>query len=219
MTKRAKYPIGAILVTLALVVVGPALAVDLHQVDDFQDGTVMGWSEGGASPNPPINVATGGPLGVGDAFLENASSGVGGAGSKMVMFNTAQWTGDYNALGTDLTIRADMANFDGFDLWMRVAIEGANGARYVTSGFFVLPADDTWYEVIYEISDASMVLVEGSGSLGATLDDVVEMRLVHGSVPAWRGDSTQAVLGVDNLKFEGVVFKDDFETGDLSNWE
>ncbi|PWB73274.1 MAG: hypothetical protein C3F15_10055, partial [Holophagae bacterium] len=83
--------------TLAMATAVPAWAVDPLQVDDFEDGTTMGWEEGAPSPNPPVNVADGGPGGAGDAYLENTSSGGTGAGSRMVMFNNAQWTGDYVA--------------------------------------------------------------------------------------------------------------------------
>src|SRR5438552_12086560 len=70
-------------------------AVTFGQRDDFQNGTTMGWSEGGISPNPPTNIASGGPNGAGDSWLRNIASGVGGAGAKQIMFNQAQWTGNY----------------------------------------------------------------------------------------------------------------------------
>ena len=69
-------------------------AVVFGQIDDFQNGTTMGWDEGSPSPNPPVNVATGGPDGAGDRFLQTNSSGGNGPGSRMVMFNQNQWAGD-----------------------------------------------------------------------------------------------------------------------------
>src|SRR5688572_16024391 len=79
----------------------PTLAqVVFGQVDDSQDGTTMGWDEGSASINPPTNQPTGGPAGANDRYLQNISSGGGGAGSRMVMLNfTPRWDGDYNAVG------------------------------------------------------------------------------------------------------------------------
>ena len=32
------------------------------QIDDFEDGTTQGWVEGTSSPNPPINISTGGDM-------------------------------------------------------------------------------------------------------------------------------------------------------------
>ena len=52
--------------------------VIVGQVDDFQDGTTMGWREGEISPNPPMHAANGGPLGALDSFLLNTSSGGNG---------------------------------------------------------------------------------------------------------------------------------------------
>jgi hypothetical protein len=106
--------------------------VEPGQVDDFEDGTVMGWVEGLPSPNPPMNIPDGGFMGAGDAYLENSSDGGFGAGSRMVMFNNDQWNGDFNALGIPLSIRADMANFGAELLLMRVALQGANGASYAS---------------------------------------------------------------------------------------
>lgn len=67
--------------------------VTAGQVDDFEDGTVQGWMEGAISPNPPTNIATGGPAGAGDNFLQNISviPVSGTVGRRMAMFNTAQW--------------------------------------------------------------------------------------------------------------------------------
>lgn len=207
-------------VALACVVAaaGLAAAVEPGQVDDFEDGTTMGWAEGFISPNPPVNIPTGGPAGAGDAYLENTSDGGTGAGSRMVMFNNAQWTGNYNALGFPPTIRANMANL-GIDLLlMRVAVEGANGARYASTSWTEIPIDGMWYDVVFEMTDSTMTLVEGSGSLSATLDNVVEMRILSSFSPSWHGDQIQAVLGVDNIAFAAAVFFDGFDSGDTSAW-
>ena len=53
----------------------PLAAVTLGQQDTFSDGSTQGWSEGLVSPNPPTNIATGGPAGAGDRYLQNISSG------------------------------------------------------------------------------------------------------------------------------------------------
>ena len=47
-------------------------------LNDFEDGTTQGWSNGGSSPNPPTNIPDGGPGGAGDAFLEERDLGGGG---------------------------------------------------------------------------------------------------------------------------------------------
>jgi len=207
-----------LVLSCVLAVAGSAAAVEPGQLDDFEDGTVMSWVEGALSPNPPVNIPTGGPTGAGDAYLENSSDGGFGAGSRMVMFNNSQWTGNYNALGFAPKIRAHMANFGTELLLMRIAIEGANGARYASSSWTVIPTDGVWYEVEFEISDSTMTLVEGTGSLASTLDNVVELRILSSASPSWRGDDIPAVLGVDNIGFAAAVFFDGFESGDTSAW-
>ncbi len=207
-----------VLLGCVLAAAGVAAAVEPGQVDDFEDGTVMNWVEGFISPNPPVNIPTGGPMGDGDAYLENVSDGGSLSGGRMVMFNNAQWTGDYNALGYPPAIRAHMANLGNDILLMRVALEGANGARYASSNWTLIDTDGIWYEVVFAISDSSMTLVEGSGSLASTLDDIVETRILSSFSPSWQGDRIQAVLGVDNIAFDAVVFADSFESGDVSAW-
>ena len=61
-----RTPLVFSLVTIAVLVVTglaiqPANAVTLGQIDDFEDGSTQLWSEGGRSPKPPTNVASGGP--------------------------------------------------------------------------------------------------------------------------------------------------------------
>src|SRR5215468_3493420 len=100
-----------------------ASAVTFGQKDDFQDGTTMGWVEGVPSPNPPTNVANGGPGGAGDRYVQNVASGGAGAGSKQIMFNQAQWAGNYVAAHVT-QVDGLFANFGTTTLSVRFAIEG-----------------------------------------------------------------------------------------------
>jgi hypothetical protein len=82
----------------------------------------------------------------------------------------------------------------------------------------LIPTDGVWYDVVFEMTDSTMTLVEGSGTLAATLDNVVELRILSSFSPSWHGDQIQAVLGVDNIAFDAVIFEDGFESGDTSAW-
>src|SRR5438046_275304 len=124
-----RYYIRALLLrslAIAMLSSTPLWAITFGQIDNFQDGTTMGWSEGGPSPNPPTNIATGGPGGAGDRYLQNIASGGFGAGSRQVMMNSVQWTGSYS---TAHVTQIDMmlANFGGASLPVRFAIEGGPG--------------------------------------------------------------------------------------------
>ncbi len=173
--------------------------------DDFEDGTVSGWMEGPASPNPPTNVPDGGPDGPGDNYLENSSSGGFGPGSKLVMFNQAQWTGDYLAAGVT-RIEAQMANLGRTDLFMRIAIEGQPFERYGSTVPELLPADGQWRAVVFQLSDAFLTQISGSGPLSDVLSDVTTLRILAASGgPAWQGDSVVATLGVDDILGAGAA--------------
>ena len=68
--------------------------ITLASLNDFEDGTTMGWQVGGSGINP-VNVSTGGPNGAGDHYLACNSDGVG-ANGKLVIFNLGStWTGDW----------------------------------------------------------------------------------------------------------------------------
>ena len=196
--KATGRSVWAVAIAAALFSAPATLAVTGGQVDDFTGGTTAGWREGGPSPNPPTNVATGGPAGVGDAYLQNTSSGGFGAGSRMVMFNTTQWTGDYLAAGV-LQIEVDMANLGSTVLEMRIAIVGGSNTQFGSIDGVMLPADGSWRNVIFELNSSSLTLLQGGDSLDTVLANVTELRILHSDSPSFNADAINATLGVDNI--------------------
>jgi hypothetical protein len=181
-------------------------AIEFGQVDDFQNGTTRQWQEGGVSPNPPTNIATGGPSGAGDRYLQNISSGGGGAGSRMVMFNAGQWTGNYITKGVD-RISAQLANFGSTTLYMRIAIRGgSSGTVYCTNSPVVLPPNAPWRSANFDLTAATMTNVGGGNTLEEVLSNVIEIRLLSaiGGV-SFAGDPTAATLGVDNITARDIA--------------
>lgn len=184
---------------LTLAYAPAALAIVKWQVDDFQDGTTMGWREGNVSPNPPTNVADGGPAGVGDSYVQNISSGSPGAGGRWVMFSNAQWTGNYLATSVS-QIDMDLANFGASARSMRIAIEGDPGQRAGSANAEVIPADGQWHHVTFGLSAADLTVFAGASSVSEILANVTELRiLVAGPGPSWFGDQVAATLGADNI--------------------
>jgi len=174
-------------------------AVVLGQVDGFEDGTTMGWSEGAPSPNPPANIANGGPLGPGDNYVQNDSAGGGGPGGRMVMFNEAQWSGDYSAAGVT-GISLDMINLGATPLSMRIALRGGASTQYGSTNAFALPADGQWYAASFGLTASDLSLISGGDSLAAVLADVDTLRILSAAGgPVWRGDRVDGTLGVDNI--------------------
>ncbi len=201
----------------------PAVAITVGQVDDFEDGTVMGWVEGPTSPNPTTNVSTGGPAGDGDAYLENISSGGFGAGGRQVMFNSAQWDGDYLSQGVAL-ITADMANFGQGSLAMRIAFGQGLAAQtatwYVSQQAIDVPADGQWHSVEFGLSEADLTCVNGacdSTSLVDVLSDVATVRIVAATSPDFQGDRISAILGVDNITAMGLMLLGDVNLDEVVN--
>lgn len=169
------------------------------EVDDFEDGSTEGWAEGGLSPNPPVNVGTGGPAGSGDNFLQNDAAGTSGAGSKLVMFNLAQWTGDFVAAGI-VSITMDMANFGASPLQMRLAFQGVDGTELGSANAETLAADGQWHSLTFDIDQASLSTINGTDNWNTVMSSVSEMRILDAAAgPAWVGDAGDASLGVDNI--------------------
>jgi len=169
-------------------------------MDTFQDGTTMGWVEGAISPNPPTNVANGGPGGVGDRYLQNIASGPpSGAGSKQIMFNRTQWAGDYAAAGIT-RIDAMVNNLGANDLYLRLALEGDFFERYASTNAIHLPAGSGWQAVSFDLGPAGLTQISGTDPLATVLGGISEVRILSAqSGPTWFGDDVLSILGVDNL--------------------
>ena len=194
-------------------------AVLFGQLDDFQDGTDMGWEKGGASDNPPTNVA-GGLRGPADRYLRNVALGGFGSDSRMAMFNDEQWGGNYNAEGVT-RIEARMTNFGPETLRMRVALTSTAGTIFATTRAVVLPANSGWQNVTFRLAATDLTRTSGAQTLAQALAAVDELRLLSSGSPNHRGDPVTATLGVDNLRathtpgdanFDGVVNTADFRT-------
>jgi hypothetical protein len=194
--------------SIALTTVLPASSraqVVVGQVDTFQNGTTQAWSQGPASPNPPLNISSGGPTGAGDAFLEIRSKGGAGAGSRLVAFNRQQWTGIYAPSVTSLGM--DLENLGNTPLSVRVAFEDVNFNEYSSTTAFSLPATPGWLHAIFGLSDASMTQVAGTPQPFSTApaNGILEARILDSAAPSFDGDSLLATLGVDNITAVGSV--------------
>jgi hypothetical protein len=187
-----------------------APTVAFGQLDDFEDGTTMGWAEGAPSPNPPMNISSGGPNGVGDAFLSNASSGFSGPGSKMVMFNQGRWTGNYSAAHVT-RIEGFAANLGSQVLHLRITFESAVGS-YGSREPIDLPPDGIWRPIVFDLNEASLGPLPGAGALSDALSAVTEVRLLSAANgPTQFGDSIIGTLGIDHLRKTGLAGDADFD--------
>jgi hypothetical protein len=203
----ALLPLVALLVFLTLTIFAPdAAAITLGQVDDFQDGTAADWI--GANP---INEENAGPDGTGDNALSAESFGGIGPGSRLTINNTLQWVGDWTAAGvTQITF--DILNPGEENLTIRLGLAGPEsvsgggfGDAYATTTGQVLPADDQWHSMVFEVTaDAwTYVGVFGGSGIETALTDVTQFRVLHNPALSFNGDAVAGSFLIDNITAAG----------------
>lgn len=186
---------AAALCALTLGLSGPVHAITVGAVQTFEDGSTGGWFTGAASPLPVENVDSGGPQGAGDGYLLAGSAGGVGAGSRLVVMNDGDWTGDF--LGAGVTgMRLDVRNFGASDIVLRLRLESGAGAALSSAGV-TLPSASGWTTV--ELSLDASDLVPSGGDLGSILSGVTLVRLFHGPAASFPGPASLASLGIDNV--------------------
>lgn len=177
-------------------------AQTVGQIDDFEDGTEQGWGLGpfASPPNPPTNIATDGPAGVDDNFLQYGSTGGSGAGSKMVILNQdARWTGNFTTASI-VRIKMDVRVTEA-DLNLRISFEGAGG-RISTTNAVSVTAESGWQSIIIPINTSDMTHLQGGDAtdIAATLAGITEMRILSSASPSWTGEVIDSTLDIDNIE-------------------
>ncbi len=182
-----------ILVCAAVLMVTPVWAgsITLGQVDDFQGGSLVGWTSGNPNPNPPTLISSGGPAGAGDAYMRVRGRGGSGPGGRAVAFNDDQWTGNFLGSGVT-TITASVANFSADPLEPEIRISSTFG-DFNTIDNPLLPADGQWREVSWDVTSGNW---EGAGSIIQSLVSVFRLR-IHDTRDFLQPPVT---FGIDNIR-------------------
>ena len=210
---------ASIFIAIAIALVFPNLThaqITQGQIDTFEAATTMGWSIGSVAFVGP-SVQPGGPGGASDHFLQLISGGTGPP--RWVIFNQAQWTGNYNTpapAGSNQVnaIEMDIANFSSTVLATRIAFKvGAgqtpgwvfNGGSG-TGGAIDVQPNGVWTHVVFPINDSTMVpITDPFGSppptpLSAMMSAVGEMRILHAPTPSLNGSVPfTGRIGIDNI--------------------
>lgn len=170
----------------------PAAAISLGQVDDFQGGTTSNWGGGSF----PTNIATGGPAGSGDRYLQiSASSFHLGAN------NQAQWAGDYTAAGVT-GLRLSLNNMGPDPVALRISLFGPGNTTFTTTDEIVVAPGSGWITAQFAIDDTSLTRTLGTATLEATLAAVTRLLLRHDDDPISEpglANPVSATLGIDNI--------------------
>jgi len=199
MCKMAKAQAVAIGLILLTQLVPLKAAIMPGQVDTFENGTLQSWQAGNpVNPNPPTNVATGGPAGADDNFLRIRSHGSFGAGGKLVVFNENQWSGNYLSAAVN-AIQMQVNNLGTTNLVLRLILEDGNHFQSLTTFAPVNVAPGSgWNTVSFSLAAANM----RGGTYNTVMGSVTELNLVHSSsVISDRSAAPNiaAQLGIDNI--------------------
>ncbi|MEK7675479.1 MAG: hypothetical protein AAB676_06570 [Verrucomicrobiota bacterium] len=174
--------------------------VVLSQVDDFE-ADLRNWSSGaGANPVPPSRALDVGPGGTGDDAMRIRAIGGGGAGRALVALNKqSQWSGDYLSAGVT-SITLGLNNVGAGDLTMRLAFQGADNTTWFVSTLgYNIPAGSGWRTSQFSLAEGDLTRVQGTQSYGVSLGNVTEMRILHSTLPDFRGTIVVGNLLVDNI--------------------
>lgn len=178
-----------------------AVAVNVGQTDDFQDGTTMNWSNGEIIGVVPVtNISTDGPGGAGDRFIRLTADG-SGSGGKLVAFNRDQWLGDYVGGGVT-SIEVDLRNQSSVSLSIRMAFKngpggGASAPGYLTQAA-ILPAGSGWQHFTFSLAPANLIAVNNPAPWSTFF--IGEVRFLHEvGTTSLSGTNVVGQLGIDNV--------------------
>jgi hypothetical protein len=125
----------------------PAGAISVGQVDTFQADTLQGWGGGSA----PTNVATDGPGGAGDRYLQ-----IRAAGGNLGTDNAEQWAGDYLSAGIT-SLRFELQNQGANPVALRITVFGPNLATAFTAvDEFVLAPGSGWVSAEFALTQSAL---------------------------------------------------------------
>jgi hypothetical protein len=178
----------------------PSSAIVLNTPDDFQamPFTSMGWGIGMEASTPVLNQVDPLPAFEGDRALFMSTDPMFELGAgRLLVSNVDQWLGDWTAVGV-ARISMDVFNpTAGLELAMRIGIAGdvigpqnpPAGDVYVTNAITV-PADNMWHTLIFDVlADDFVPASEDASDIAGALSDVTTMRIIHNTLPEFRGES------------------------------
>lgn len=173
--------------------------IAFDQKDDFNNGTVMGWT-GAPDPNGPVALANQGPAGSGDWAVRVSAVGGFGPGANLALYNVNQWAGDYTGAGVTV-VSADV-RATGSPLVLRGVLFGPEGSRYTNVNSVVanVPADNQYRKIHLFIKPQYMVQVLGTETYEQVASNAVSYMIRHNSGnPDSRGTPVVATMHIDNI--------------------
>lgn len=167
----------------------------LNRVDDFQSGTTMSWVGG----TDPVNIANGGPMGVGDRYLSVTGTGSSGAGGVPATYNGDRWFGNWNLAGVKV-IRVQVKNFGTPAISLRAVLHDLMGTRWTTTNSYTVNGGAGWLSFYMPVRESAWTRVLGSASFTAMTNNVGRLMFRHDSgSPSSGGTPLATTMGLDNI--------------------
>ncbi len=166
-------------------------AINLGVLSDFEDGTVQGWSGNGSSP--VSNIATGGPAGTGDNFLQFD-------GAVRFATKNTSISGVLDSAVTAFTV--DMMRPAGNpSLEMRLVLFGpSTGDRWTSTNEVVVPNDGVWRNYEFSVLETDLTRVLGSNTYANLVASVNRIMFRYDPDPAnSTGVAAAGNMGIDNV--------------------
>ena len=193
-------------------------AASIQEPIGFDSGDAEGWVAGRSFVNPVVE-SNGGSRGDGDAFLKITGNGGNGPGSIPAVFNDDDvWTGDLVTPGiTGLSLDM-MSPETSSSLDMRLVLFGPNStaSRWTSTEAIPVANDGVWRSYVFPISETAFTRVLGSSTVEEVLSDTDRLMLRHDpGGPSAGGAASQAVLGIDNIRFLAALVGDYNDNGQI----
>jgi len=188
-----------LLLFLCTTALGVAQA-NLGQIDTFSDGTTQSWA-GGSSPT---NIASGGPAGSGDRYLQ-----ISATANFLATFNIDRWGGSFTAANIT-RIECDLKNLGATPLVVRLVLFASDGSRWSSTNAVSLDAGSAWTDAAWDLSDSGFERTVGTGTFAQAMAGIERIMLRHEPTITAGGTSVTGALGIDNFSAPAPAAAFDF---------
>ncbi len=181
---------------------------------DFQDGTLQNWTNtDGTTTTMSVEDGDDGV----SKHLKKVSDGSNGATGELAIKNVIDYNGNYdcddpsgiNCLGW---VEIYLKNENSFDINLRMGVVGANGTKLVSNvanQSLNYPEGSQWFFYDIALDPSQFTVVEGSGTISETLQDVVEMRLIQNEELSFEGVYASGNMIIDNIFYIFLLSSND----------
>jgi hypothetical protein len=188
--------LGVVTMTMAALS-PPAFAITVGTTDTFT-GSLDSWQKGISNPTYLSVVASGGPAGAGDSYMQSVADG-GGSFGRLTVFNQNQWDSNYVTDGVT-SIRMDLLNSGTVPLQVRLGLRNSAGAGYISTTPFALGTGGGWQTADFPVTEAALTTVGAPGGFSAFLSGGFALRILHATSTAnLNGSTVVSTIGVDNI--------------------